>query len=128
MGRPRNTERLNKAATEARRQRWQDSIDASQIMNTLVNHGSGKLKRKLEPTQIKAYEIVLSRLVPTLSAQELTTIEPDQAKSEQELIQEAIDLLKGHPELLRQAGYVPIVQQVAPQQAQSTVRPDTEAA
>lgn len=105
MGRHKNPP--NRATVEARRKKWQDSINANDIMETLRNHADGKLKRVISPTQLKAYDLLLSRLVPTLSAQELTTVDPDQTKPESELIQEAIALFKAHPELARQAGFIP---------------------
>ena len=130
MARPHSAD-LNKAAIEGRRKRWQDSIDASQIMQTLKNHADGKLQREVTPTQLKAYELLLSRLVPTLSAQELTHVDPDSAKSESELIQEAIALFKAHPELARQAGFIPAPAQPvdnAPQHGDNAAHPDTKAA
>ena len=131
MARPRLEERPNDAVRAARLKKWQDNINATDVMQTLKSHADGKLKRQLSPTQIKAYELLLSRLVPTLSAQELTHVDPDATKSESELIQEAIDLFKAHPELARQAGFIPAPAQPvdnAPQHGDNTVHPETKAA
>jgi hypothetical protein len=45
---------------------WKDKIKVSMLMNRLVDHGDGKIE--LTNTQVRAIEIVLSKLVPTLAA------------------------------------------------------------
>ena len=46
--------------------RWKSKIKVSMLMNRLVDHGDGKIE--LSQTQVRAIEIVLSKLVPTLAA------------------------------------------------------------
>ena len=46
--------------------RWKSKIKVSMLMNRLVAHGDGKIE--LSQTQVRAIEIVLSKLVPTLAA------------------------------------------------------------
>jgi hypothetical protein len=45
---------------------WKDKIKVSMLMNRLVDHGDGKID--LTNTQVRAIEIVLSKLVPTLAS------------------------------------------------------------
>ena len=45
-------------------------IQASQIVNRLVDHGFGKIE--LTPAQVRSLEIVLKKVLPDLSAIELS--------------------------------------------------------
>ena len=49
---------------------WRNKIRISMLMNRLVDHAHGKVE--LSSTQVRALEIVLSKLVPTLSSVEAT--------------------------------------------------------
>lgn len=46
--------------------RWKDGIQATKIMQRLLDHGDGVIE--LSSTQITAYDKVLKKLVPDLSA------------------------------------------------------------
>ena len=48
--------------------RWKDRIQATAIMNRLMSHVDGDLE--LSPTQIKAADILLKKIVPDLARQE----------------------------------------------------------
>lgn len=72
------------------------------MMNRLKKHGDG-IVRKMSPTQIKAYEVVLSRLVPTLSAVEQTVINENDRLSESELSDKIMGILAARPDLLDKA-------------------------
>ena len=76
-------------------------IQTSQLVNRLQNHIDGKIE--LQPTQIKAIEMLLARTMPTLSAVEQTTIEPDQKLSEVDILGKITALLAAHPDLVQQA-------------------------
>jgi hypothetical protein len=89
-------------------------------MKLLDDHANGK--GTLEPTQIKAIEIVLDRTVPRLSAVEETHINPDDKKSESELRQELISLLKADPTLALEAGYIPAAPRVVHDASQQPTR------
>ena len=51
-------------------ERWKDRISATMILNRLVSHVEGNLE--LSPTQIKAADIILKKIVPDLARTELT--------------------------------------------------------
>lgn len=106
----------NSPAAKRKLQSWRERYQADKIMAKLAQFsgldGQGKLE--LSANQIKALELMLDRLEPRLSAVEQTHIDPDAAKSESELIQEAIALFKAHPELARQAGFIPAPAQPVP--------------
>lgn len=76
-------------------------IKTSQLVNRLQNHIDGKIE--LQQTQIKAIEMLLARTMPTLSAVEQTTIEPDQKLSESDILGKITALLAAHPDLVQQA-------------------------
>lgn len=56
-------------------QAWRDKIRASVLINHLRNHVLGRIE--LSPTQIRAAEILLSRVMPTLQATDLTASDHD---------------------------------------------------
>ena len=58
--------RLNRMHSEAVRAK----IQASQLINRLTDHALGKIS--LEPTQVRAIEILLKKSVPDLSSIEMT--------------------------------------------------------
>jgi hypothetical protein len=108
---------------------WRERYKSDKLATMLAEHAQGKVEKS--PTQIKAIEILLDRLEPRLSAVEQTHIDSDAAKSESELIQEAIALFRAHPELARQAGFIPAPAQPvdnAVQHSPDTAHPDTKAA
>jgi hypothetical protein len=51
-------------------ERWKDRISATMIMNRLVAHVEGELD--LSPTQLKAADILLKKIVPDLARTEHT--------------------------------------------------------
>lgn len=108
----------NRARVKARSESWKDSIDASKLMNRLIDHYDGKLEKPLDATQIKAAEVVLSRLVPTLSAVEQTNLNPADQITEAQLINQLAAILSAKPELLPQL----IALQAKPQSEGQTVQ------
>ncbi len=48
--------------------RTREKIQTSQLVNRLTNHALGKIK--MEPTQVRAIEILLKKTLPDLSAVE----------------------------------------------------------
>ena len=81
---------------------WKTKIKASMIMNRLIDHYLGKLEVPLDVTQIKAAEVVLARLVPTLSAVEQTVIDDRDRATEPELQAKLVAMLTANPALLAQ--------------------------
>lgn len=100
MGRRKEADQPNKATVEARSERWRESIQASSILNRLKDHGDGKLQKPLEATQIKAYEVILDRIAPKLSAVEQTNVGEHEAKSPEQLVEQVRALITANPELL----------------------------
>jgi hypothetical protein len=45
---------------------WKDKLSVSMLMNRLVNHVNGEIE--LTATQVRAAEIVLSKVVPSLAS------------------------------------------------------------
>lgn len=77
---------------------WREKIRASMLVNRLKDHGFGKLEKPLDATQVKAIEIVLSRLEPTLSS--VTQENREAVRSESEIMQQIKQLVAAKPELL----------------------------
>jgi hypothetical protein len=100
MGRRKEADQPNKATIESRSERWKESLQASSILNRLKDHGDGKLQKPLEATQIKAYEVILDRIAPKLSAVEQTNVNEMDAKSPEEVLGLVRALITANPELL----------------------------
>lgn len=106
---------------------WRENIQAGVLLQRLTDHHLGKLEKPLDQTQIKAAEVVLSRLVPTLSAIEQTNHEA--TRSSEDIINDIRALLAAKPDLLATLlpGYeiVPTatVKHDAPQQVADTEQP-----
>jgi hypothetical protein len=119
----------NSPADKRRLENWRERFRADMLVSMLAEHAAGRVEKSA--TQIKAIEIVLDRIEPRLSAVEQTHIDSDATKSESELIQEAIALFKAHPELARQAGFIPAPAQPvdnAVQHSPDTAYPDAKVA
>ena len=56
-------------------EKWREKIRASMIINHLRNHILGRIDMK--PTQIRAAEILLSRVMPVLQATDITASDAD---------------------------------------------------
>jgi len=56
-------------------EKWREKIRASMLINRLRNHVLGRLE--MSNTQIRAAEILLSRVMPTLQATDLTASDAD---------------------------------------------------
>lgn len=95
---------------------WRDKIKAGVIMDRLAKHHLGQLEKPLDPTQIKAAEVILSRLVPSLSAVEQTTHQT--GRSKEEILRDIKDLITAKPDLLSTLfpGYALVPVNVAPHQ------------
>ena len=52
---------------------WKENIRASMIMNRLVKHVEGEVQ--MSPTQIKAAQIILAKIVPDLARTEMTGLD-----------------------------------------------------
>jgi len=76
---------------------WRESISATKIMKRLEDHADGKLKKPLEPTQIKAYEV---RLVPSLTAVEQTNVNEGESLSEEQILLKLQQVIDAHPEVV----------------------------
>ncbi len=88
-----------KARADRLRERWQESIQASRLLKALQDHALTGKENEMSATQIKAAEVVLSRVVPTLSAVEQTIHDETAGKSETELLTDLIEHLKAHPDV-----------------------------
>lgn len=76
---------------------WKDSMRVAMLMNQLRNHADGKIE--LSVTQLKAIDMILMRTVPSLSAVEQTTINPDDALTEGQIILKFQALISAFPDL-----------------------------
>ena len=56
-------------------EKWREKIRASMLINHLRNHVLGRLE--MSTTQIRAAEILLSRVMPTLQATDITASDAD---------------------------------------------------
>lgn len=71
------------------------------LVNRLNDHILGKTE--LEQTQIKAIEILMARVAPTLSAVEQTNISADDKLDENQILIRIAELIDNHPDLLQRA-------------------------
>ena len=80
---------------EAKRQleRWRERYQSGAIMDKLAEIANGEVKAN--PLQIKAYELILDRLEPRLSAVEQTTVDP--GRSEADIMQELRQAIEADP-------------------------------
>lgn len=77
-------------------------IQTTQLVNFLQKHALNENENKIDPTRIKAAEILLARSLPTLSAVEQSTVEPDQKLTEADILTKIRALISAHPELVQQ--------------------------
>ena len=77
---------------QALHQAWRDKIKASVLINHLRNHVLGRIE--LSSTQIRAAEILLARVMPTLQATDITASDADGQPL-------SIGLIAYHPPQLR---------------------------
>jgi hypothetical protein len=76
---------------------WKDKLRVGALMRRLKDHADGKIE--LSNTQVRSIEIILSRLVPTLSAVEQTHISSTDSMSEVEILSKISMILQARPEL-----------------------------
>lgn len=81
--------------------RWRERIQTSMLINRLQDQALGKLD--MSQTQIKAAEILLARVAPTLTATELTTVDESATLTEADLLLQLQALIEQHPDLVQQA-------------------------
>jgi hypothetical protein len=89
--------RANKQAA-AQREAWKERIEPGKIMSRLLACHEGKVT--LTPSEIKAGEVVLDRLMPRLSAVEETHADPLDSLSRDDILQRIQALLAADPTLL----------------------------
>ena len=75
------------------------AIQSTQLVNRLKKHARGEIE--MSPTQIRAAEILLDRVIPKLSAVEQTVIDPAASMSEAEILAQLMDLARKHPQIIR---------------------------
>ena len=82
--------------------RHQDEVKAkiqvSALIHRLNKHISGEVE--LSQTQLKAIEMLLARTMPTLTAVEQTTINPDDKLTEEQIMSKFQQLIDAFPDLL----------------------------
>lgn len=76
-------------------------IQTSQLVNFLQAHALKGDESKIDPTRIKAAEILLARSLPTLSAVEQTNINPDDKLDDSAILERFKALIAANPELLQ---------------------------
>jgi hypothetical protein len=76
-------------------------IQTSQLVNFLQAHALKGEESKIDPTRIKAAEILLARSLPTLSAVEQTSINPDDKLDDSALLERFKALIAANPDLLQ---------------------------
>ena len=65
---------------------WREKIKVSNIITRLEKHANGEVE--MTPTQVKAAQVLLDRVMPTLSASEITR------KNEQQSPEQLIQMLR----------------------------------
>jgi len=105
------------------RDAWREQLRISQLMKRLVDCGEGRIS--LNPTQIKALEVVVDRLVPRLSATEVAEVNDLDSLSREEILERIRALLAADPSLLAELVALNARKQTVPP---SAVVVDTERA
>ena len=82
-------------------ERWQENerFSAAALMRRLADIQEGKAE--VSPTQVKALELMLSRVSPSLSAVEQSTVDPALALTEAQIEEQLRQLIAAHPELVQ---------------------------
>ena len=75
-------------------------IQVSALIHRLNKHISGDVE--LSQTQLKAIEMLLARTMPTLTAVEQTTLNPDDKLTEDQIMAKFQQLIDSFPDLLTQ--------------------------
>lgn len=65
-----------RASWQERAESWRDKIGVSKLLNRLESCALGEVEMK--PAEVKAAQILLDRVMPTLSASEITHVKPQQ--------------------------------------------------
>ena len=91
--------RADRRAKEGR-DAWREQLRISQLMKRLVDCGEGRIS--LTPTQIKALEVVVDRLVPRLSSTEVVETNELDSLSRDEILGRIQALLAANPDLLQE--------------------------
>ncbi len=87
----------NKTLKPMRQEEVRAQIQATKIVQRLQQHGDGTLD--LSPTQIKAYEILLSKSLATLQATEITEVSKNDKLTEAEILAKIAEIVKREPRL-----------------------------
>lgn len=93
-----HTRRRANRNVKENRDAWREKLKVSHLMNRLADCGDGKVE--LEPSQIKAIEILLDRVVPRLSAVEQTQVNELDQLNRAEILERIRMLLAADPSLL----------------------------
>lgn len=83
-------------------------IQASQLVNMLEKHALKRGGRPIDQSRIKAAEILLARVVPTLTAVEQSTPDPFAGTSREDIVAR-LRLLLQDPSIARELG-IPVQQ------------------
>ena len=82
------------------RDAWREQLKVSQLMKRLVDCGERRIS--LNPTQIKALEVVVDRLVPRLSSTEVVEANELDSMSREEILARIAAILAAEPSLLQE--------------------------
>lgn len=82
------------------RDAWRERVDIGNLMERLQAAAEGKEGRELNAMQIKASEVLLDRLVPRLSATEITEVNELDTLSRDDILARIQLLLRSDPSLL----------------------------
>jgi hypothetical protein len=93
-----HTRRRANRSVKENRDDWKAKLKVSHLMNRLSDCGDGRVA--LEPTQIKAIEILLDRVVPRLSAVEEKQVNEMHLLTREDILGRIQLLLQSDPTLL----------------------------
>jgi len=99
-GRNQHTQARGDRRAKEGRDAWRAQLKVSQLMKRLVDCGEGRIS--LNPTQIKALEVVVDRLVPRLSSTEVVETNELDSLSREEILGRIGAILVADPTLLQE--------------------------
>lgn len=74
-------------------------IQVSKILDRLQQHGDGSLEKPLEPSQIEAYKLLLSKSLPTLNSTDVHVIDDRDRLSEADILSRLSEMIAANPAL-----------------------------
>ena len=115
--------------TQEQRDAWKEKVQIGALVSMLERHALGQAKgrqKKVDPSRIKAAEVVLDRFVAKLSSTEITEVNELDTLTREDILARIQLLLKSDPSLLPEL--VALQAREAAQQPVESLQPQQKSA